>query len=160
MAPASSNCSSSSLSGRRCQALIAVEQGEGSRRSTGGFAPRSVGTLLSCASSPHGRITQALDLLVPRWLSTFLCCYSCCFCGSLVWSTAQPTRLTIPGFLSVSIFTLLVLFYFIFAVSALNELYSNLNSPSQLTGWSSSGGDPCGKDWKGIKCSGSSVTEM
>ncbi|RRT62662.1 hypothetical protein B296_00041095 [Ensete ventricosum] len=94
MAPASSNCSSSSLSGRRCQALIAVEQGEGSRRSTGGFAPRSVGTLLSCASSPHGRITQALDLLVPRWLSTFLCCYSCCFCGSLVRSTAQPTRLT------------------------------------------------------------------
>ncbi|RWW53559.1 hypothetical protein BHE74_00039940 [Ensete ventricosum] len=94
MAPASSNCSSSSLSGRGCQALIAVEQGEGSRRSTGGFAPRSVGTLLSCASSPHGRITQALDLLVPRWLSTFLCCYSCCFCGSLVWSTAQPTRLT------------------------------------------------------------------
>lgn len=95
MAPASSNCSASSLSDPRCQALIAVEQGEGSRRSTGGFAPRSVGTLLSCASSSHGRITQALDLLVPRWLSIFLRCYSCCFCGSLVWSTAQPTRLMV-----------------------------------------------------------------
>ncbi|OAY72346.1 Protein STRUBBELIG-RECEPTOR FAMILY 5 [Ananas comosus] len=45
-------------------------------------------------------------------------------------------------------------------VSALNVMYSSLNSPSQLTGWSSSGGDPCGKGWKGIKCSGSSVTEI
>ncbi|CAL9046421.1 protein STRUBBELIG-RECEPTOR FAMILY 5-like [Musa acuminata AAA Group] len=45
-------------------------------------------------------------------------------------------------------------------VSALNDLYRSLNSPSQLTGWSSSGGDPCGNDWKGIKCSGSSVTEI
>ncbi|CAL9190520.1 unnamed protein product [Musa hybrid cultivar] len=44
--------------------------------------------------------------------------------------------------------------------SALNVMYSSLNSPSQLTGWGSSGGDPCGNDWKGIKCSGSSVTEI
>ncbi|XP_065046999.1 protein STRUBBELIG-RECEPTOR FAMILY 5-like isoform X2 [Musa acuminata AAA Group] len=45
-------------------------------------------------------------------------------------------------------------------VSALNVMYSSLNSPSQLTGWSSSGGDPCGNNWKGIKCSGSSVTKI
>ncbi|PKA52925.1 Protein strubbelig-receptor family 5 [Apostasia shenzhenica] len=45
-------------------------------------------------------------------------------------------------------------------VSALNVLYKSLNSPSQLTGWKSSGGDPCGKSWKGITCSGSSVTEI
>ncbi|XP_073000626.1 protein STRUBBELIG-RECEPTOR FAMILY 5-like isoform X1 [Typha latifolia] len=45
-------------------------------------------------------------------------------------------------------------------VSALNVMYGSLNSPSQLTGWSSSGGDPCGKGWKGITCSGSSVTEI
>ncbi|RWV93673.1 hypothetical protein GW17_00043857 [Ensete ventricosum] len=45
-------------------------------------------------------------------------------------------------------------------VSALNVMYSSLSSPSKLTGWSSGGGDPCGNDWKGIKCSGSSVTEM
>jgi len=47
-----------------------------------------------------------------------------------------------------------------FAVSALNVMYSSLNSPSKLSGWKSSGGDPCGDSWKGIKCSGSSVTEM
>uniref|UniRef100_F6GYI2 Leucine-rich repeat-containing N-terminal plant-type domain-containing protein n=1 Tax=Vitis vinifera TaxID=29760 RepID=F6GYI2_VITVI len=39
-------------------------------------------------------------------------------------------------------------------------MYNSLNSPSQLTGWKSSGGDPCGESWKGIKCSGSSITEM
>lgn len=43
-------------------------------------------------------------------------------------------------------------------VSALNVMYKSLRSPSQLTGWKSSGGDPCGKSWKGITCSGSSVT--
>jgi hypothetical protein len=47
-----------------------------------------------------------------------------------------------------------------FAVSALNVMYSSLKSPSQLTGWKSSGGDPCGDSWEGIKCSGSSVTEI
>lgn len=46
------------------------------------------------------------------------------------------------------------------AVSALNVMYSSLNSPSQLGGWKSSGGDPCGDSWEGIKCSGSYVTEM
>ncbi|KAI0497082.1 hypothetical protein KFK09_023410 [Dendrobium nobile] len=45
-------------------------------------------------------------------------------------------------------------------VSALTVMYKSLNSPSQLTGWKSSGGDPCGKSWKGISCSGSSVTEI
>ncbi|XP_034695931.1 protein STRUBBELIG-RECEPTOR FAMILY 5-like isoform X1 [Vitis riparia] len=45
-------------------------------------------------------------------------------------------------------------------VSALNVMYNSLNSPSQLTGWKSSGGDPCGESWKGIKCSGSSITEI
>lgn len=48
----------------------------------------------------------------------------------------------------------------ILAVSALNVMYSSMNSPSQLKGWKSSGGDPCDGSWKGIKCSGSSVTEM
>ncbi|CAA7401160.1 unnamed protein product [Spirodela intermedia] len=45
-------------------------------------------------------------------------------------------------------------------VSALNVMYSSLNSPSQLTGWTSNGGDPCGQSWKGITCSGSRVTEI
>ncbi|XP_078443581.1 protein STRUBBELIG-RECEPTOR FAMILY 5-like [Wolffia australiana] len=45
-------------------------------------------------------------------------------------------------------------------VSALNVMFSSLNSPSSLTGWTSSGGDPCGRHWRGIKCSGSSVTEI
>ncbi|XP_038886267.1 protein STRUBBELIG-RECEPTOR FAMILY 5 [Benincasa hispida] len=45
-------------------------------------------------------------------------------------------------------------------VSALNVMFSSLNSPSQLSGWGSSGGDPCGDSWEGIQCSGSSVTEI
>ncbi|KAH7866870.1 hypothetical protein Vadar_026114 [Vaccinium darrowii] len=45
-------------------------------------------------------------------------------------------------------------------VSALVAMYSGLNSPSQLTKWSSSGGDPCGQSWKGITCSGSRVTQI
>ncbi|KAA8540193.1 hypothetical protein F0562_024244 [Nyssa sinensis] len=44
--------------------------------------------------------------------------------------------------------------------SALRAMYSSLNSPSQLTKWSQAGGDPCGDSWKGITCSGSSVTEI
>lgn len=48
----------------------------------------------------------------------------------------------------------------IISVSALNVMYTSMNSPSQLDGWKSSGGDPCGQSWKGITCSGSKVTEM
>ncbi|XP_042491322.1 protein STRUBBELIG-RECEPTOR FAMILY 6-like [Macadamia integrifolia] len=45
--------------------------------------------------------------------------------------------------------------------SAIAVMYSNLNSPPQLTGWSSSsGGDPCGQSWRGVSCSGSAVTEI
>lgn len=44
-------------------------------------------------------------------------------------------------------------------VSALNVMYSSLNSP-KLSGWKSSGGDPCGDSWEGIKCSDSAVTEI
>ncbi|KAK1269668.1 Protein STRUBBELIG-RECEPTOR FAMILY 5 [Acorus gramineus] len=44
-------------------------------------------------------------------------------------------------------------------VSALNVMYSSLNSP-QLSGWTANGGDPCGQSWKGITCSSSSVTEI
>ncbi|KAI3684113.1 hypothetical protein L6452_33332 [Arctium lappa] len=44
--------------------------------------------------------------------------------------------------------------------SALMAMYQNLNSPGQLTKWSSSGGDPCGEIWKGVTCSGSRVTEI
>ncbi|XP_076942440.1 protein STRUBBELIG-RECEPTOR FAMILY 7-like isoform X2 [Bidens hawaiensis] len=44
--------------------------------------------------------------------------------------------------------------------SALRVMYQGLNSPGQLTKWTSNGGDPCGEDWKGVKCSGSKVTEI
>ncbi|KAB1218266.1 Protein STRUBBELIG-RECEPTOR FAMILY 7 [Morella rubra] len=44
--------------------------------------------------------------------------------------------------------------------AALRGMYSSLNSPSQLTQWSSTGGDPCDQSWKGITCSGSRVTEI
>ena len=39
-------------------------------------------------------------------------------------------------------------------------MYTSLNSPPQLTGWKSSGGDPCGESWKGITCEGSAVVSM
>ncbi|PON52146.1 Tyrosine-protein kinase [Parasponia andersonii] len=45
-------------------------------------------------------------------------------------------------------------------VQALQVMYATLNSPSQLTGWSSGGGDPCGQSWKGITCEGSAVVSI
>nr|XP_010939841.1 protein STRUBBELIG-RECEPTOR FAMILY 6 isoform X1 [Elaeis guineensis] len=45
-------------------------------------------------------------------------------------------------------------------VSALNGLYNSLQSPGQLTGWTSNGGDPCGQSWLGVTCSGSAVTTI
>lgn len=45
-------------------------------------------------------------------------------------------------------------------VQALQVLFSALNSPSQLTNWKSSSGDPCGESWKGITCEGSAVVSI
>ncbi|KAL8462695.1 hypothetical protein ACS0TY_033641 [Phlomoides rotata] len=45
-------------------------------------------------------------------------------------------------------------------VQGIQVLYTSLNSPSQLTGWKSSGGDPCGESWKGITCQGSSIVAV
>ncbi|XP_051135321.1 protein STRUBBELIG-RECEPTOR FAMILY 8-like [Andrographis paniculata] len=45
-------------------------------------------------------------------------------------------------------------------VQGLQVLYTSLNSPSQLTGWKSTGGDPCGESWKGVTCQGSSVVSI
>ncbi|XP_047079271.1 protein STRUBBELIG-RECEPTOR FAMILY 8-like [Lolium rigidum] len=42
--------------------------------------------------------------------------------------------------------------------AALGNLYTSWNSPSQLAGWSASGGDPCGAAWQGVTCTGSGVT--
>ncbi|GJM84436.1 hypothetical protein PR202_ga00104 [Eleusine coracana subsp. coracana] len=42
-------------------------------------------------------------------------------------------------------------------VTALNTLFTSMNSPGQLQGWKVNGGDPCGESWQGITCSGSSV---
>ncbi|CAF2155158.1 BnaA01g29460D [Brassica napus] len=45
--------------------------------------------------------------------------------------------------------------------SALNYMFSAMNSPGQLSQWtSSSGGDPCGQNWKGVTCSDSRVTQI
>ncbi|CAG7877590.1 hypothetical protein BRARA_E02688 [Brassica rapa] len=44
--------------------------------------------------------------------------------------------------------------------AALNNLFSSLNSPGQLSQWTASGGDPCGQNWKGITCSNSRVTQI
>ncbi|KAK6932769.1 Leucine-rich repeat-containing N-terminal, plant-type [Dillenia turbinata] len=45
-------------------------------------------------------------------------------------------------------------------LQALQVMYSSFNSPSQLTNWKSSGGDPCGESWKGVTCQGSSVVSI
>ncbi|XP_062216612.1 protein STRUBBELIG-RECEPTOR FAMILY 6-like [Phragmites australis] len=45
-------------------------------------------------------------------------------------------------------------------LTALNTLFTSLNSPGQLKGWQANGGDPCGQSWQGITCSGSGVTEI
>ncbi|KAL5706095.1 hypothetical protein ACHQM5_024304 [Ranunculus cassubicifolius] len=45
-------------------------------------------------------------------------------------------------------------------VSALTVMYSSITNPSALSGWKKNGGDPCGEKWKGIECSGSSVTSI
>uniref|UniRef100_A0A803M1S3 Protein kinase domain-containing protein n=1 Tax=Chenopodium quinoa TaxID=63459 RepID=A0A803M1S3_CHEQI len=47
-----------------------------------------------------------------------------------------------------------------FSAQALQVLYGALNNPSQLTGWKTSGGDPCGESWKGVKCDGSAVVSL
>ncbi|XP_038996568.1 protein STRUBBELIG-RECEPTOR FAMILY 6-like isoform X2 [Hibiscus syriacus] len=44
--------------------------------------------------------------------------------------------------------------------SALGAMYSALNSPQQLAGWTASNGDPCGQSWKGVTCSNKRVTEI
>ncbi|CAK9159338.1 unnamed protein product [Ilex paraguariensis] len=45
-------------------------------------------------------------------------------------------------------------------VQALQDLYAALNSPPQLKGWKSNGGDPCEESWKGVSCSESSVIHI
>ncbi|CAM8918425.1 unnamed protein product [Rhodiola kirilowii] len=45
-------------------------------------------------------------------------------------------------------------------VQALQSMYTSMTSPSQLTGWKSSGGDPCGEAWKGITCNGPAVVAI
>ncbi|KAH1055788.1 hypothetical protein J1N35_033853 [Gossypium stocksii] len=44
--------------------------------------------------------------------------------------------------------------------SALGVMFSSLNSPQQLTGWTANNGDPCGQSWKGVTCSDQRVTEI
>ncbi|KAG8490512.1 hypothetical protein CXB51_015774 [Gossypium anomalum] len=44
--------------------------------------------------------------------------------------------------------------------SALGVMFSSLNSPQQLTGWTANNGDPCGQSWKGVTCSDKRVTEI
>lgn len=70
-----------------------------------------------------------------------------------------------PLFLCVCIAALVMVLNIVYpaiSVAALNVMFNSMNKPSQLSGWKSSGGDPCGDDdeWSGIECSGSSVTEM
>ncbi|XP_030484096.2 protein STRUBBELIG-RECEPTOR FAMILY 2 isoform X2 [Cannabis sativa] len=42
-------------------------------------------------------------------------------------------------------------------VTALQDLYWNLNLPSELRGWRTEGGDPCDESWAGVSCYESSI---
>ena len=44
-------------------------------------------------------------------------------------------------------------------MAAINTLHAALGSP-QLPGWVPSGGDPCGKRWQGVQCTGSDIVAM
>lgn len=69
-----------------------------SQRNHRGFASPGIGTLVPRPLTPftprlHGRIVQALDSCLPRWLDiSHECCLSCCFCGFPILSAATPTR--------------------------------------------------------------------
>ncbi|XP_022142528.1 protein STRUBBELIG-RECEPTOR FAMILY 8 [Momordica charantia] len=78
--------------------------------------------------------------------------------------------MALRNFLPVSLF---VFFFLIFGslrlaravtdasdVQALQVIYTSLNSPPQLTGWISSGGDPCAESWKGVICDGPAVVSI
>ncbi|KAL8099854.1 protein STRUBBELIG-RECEPTOR FAMILY 8-like [Apium graveolens] len=45
-------------------------------------------------------------------------------------------------------------------VEALQELYISLNCSTQLTGWTSIDGDPCGESWMGITCQTSAIVSI
>uniref|UniRef100_A0A5B6ZW63 Protein kinase domain-containing protein n=1 Tax=Davidia involucrata TaxID=16924 RepID=A0A5B6ZW63_DAVIN len=45
-------------------------------------------------------------------------------------------------------------------VQALQVIYTSLNNPPQLTGWTATGGDPCGESWKGVSCQNSAVVSI
>ncbi|KAJ0740651.1 putative receptor protein-tyrosine kinase [Helianthus annuus] len=70
------------------------------------------------------------------------------------------------GLLFFSVFALLLLVPHSSAhtdvsdVKALQDLYTSFNSPPQLKGWKSSGGDPCEESWIGVYCVGSSIVQM
>lgn len=71
------------------------------------------------------------------WLLVFLCC-----------GAGTPLRILVAATTDAN------------DVTALNTLFTSMNSPGQLQGWKVSGGDPCGESWQGITCSGSSVTAI
>ncbi|KAJ0911691.1 putative protein kinase RLK-Pelle-LRR-V family [Helianthus annuus] len=70
------------------------------------------------------------------------------------------------GLLFFSVFALLLLVPHSSAhtdvsdVKALQDLYTSFNSPPQLRGWKSSGGDPCEESWIGVYCVGSSIVQI
>lgn len=49
---------------------------------------------------------------------------------------------------------------FVDTVSALNSMYTGLGNDPRLTRWVQSAGDPCGEQWLGVTCQGTSVTAM
>jgi len=109
----------------------------------------ATGLLLALAAAPAGAETDPADGKSPgRRRSRFRL-------GFLVsWGWRG-------GFSFLSCFCVrLIMVRFFVAAAALGNLYTSWNSPSQLAGWSASGGDPCGAAWQGVTCSGPGVTEM
>ncbi|KAL3521918.1 hypothetical protein ACH5RR_014752 [Cinchona calisaya] len=81
------------------------------------------------------------------------CCYGCCIQSSLHFLLLIPLAILF-SLISVDANTDQK------DLTALQVLYSSLNSPPQLTGWKSNGGDPCAESWKGVTCQGSAVVSI
>ena len=109
----------------------------------------ATGLLLALAAAPAGAETDSADGKSPGWAALRVPAGVLGFLGVAWWV-----------FLSSCFCVRLIMVRFLVAAAALGNLYTSWNSPSQLAGWSASGGDPCGAAWQGVTCSGPGVTEM
>lgn len=54
----------------------------------------------------------------------------------------------------------ILLLYDLGAATGLISMWYDLKQSQSLTGWTQNASNPCGQQWYGVVCDGSSVTEM